>query len=103
MEELINRVAKAPLSAKIGGVLGAMLLVTVMNFFLFVKPIEDGMEGQQAQQRQLDTQLAEKKEIAQNLNDRRRELDVLEQKLQEALTELPEHADMDELLAQLND
>ena len=30
-------------------------------------------------------------------------MDVLEQKLDEALTELPETADLDELLAQLND
>ncbi len=48
-------------------------------------------------------QLAEKKEIAQNLNERRKEMDLLEQKLQEALTELPEKKDIDELLAQLND
>ncbi|HLL52719.1 MAG TPA: type 4a pilus biogenesis protein PilO, partial [Myxococcaceae bacterium] len=33
----------------------------------------------------------------------RREMDVLETKLQEALTELPEKKDLEELLAQLND
>jgi type IV pilus assembly protein PilO len=47
--------------------------------------------------------LAEKSEIAQNLNERRREMDVLEQRLAEAITELPESKDLEELLAQLND
>ena len=56
-----------------------------------------------ADQRKLDLELAEKSEIAQNLNERRREMDVLEQKLAEALTELPENKDVEELLAQIND
>src|SRR5205823_7685944 len=54
-------------------------------------------------QEQFNRQLAEKQEIAQNLNERRREMDMLEQKLAEALTELPEQKDIRELLAQLND
>lgn len=103
MEELINRVAKAPLPAKIAGVVGAMVLVTALNFFLFINPVEASIEGQKGRQRELDGQLTEKKEIAQNLNERRRELESLEQQLAEALTELPERADLDELLAQLND
>jgi type IV pilus assembly protein PilO len=103
MEELINRLLKAPPLYRWGGLAAAVVLVTLANFFLFVNPVEGSIGQQQARQRALDAQLQEKSEIAQNLNERRREMDVLQQKLDEALSELPEEADVDELLAQLND
>lgn len=103
MEQLIDRIAKAPLAVKIGVVVGAVVLVTVLNFFLFIQDIETEIEHLRNQQAELNKQLAEKQEIAQNLNERRKEMDLLEQKLAEALTELPENKDIEELLAQLND
>ncbi len=103
MDELIERVLKAPPLQRWGGLAGALVLITVLNYFLLVSPELGKLEQQLAQQRQLDSQLQEKSEIAQNLNERRREMDVLQQKLDEALSELPESADLDELLAQLNE
>jgi type IV pilus assembly protein PilO len=103
MEQLIDRIVKAPPATKYGGLAGAVLALTALNFFLMVQPLEDTIAGQLATQRNLEVQLQEKQEIAQNLNERRREMDVLETKLQEALTELPEKKDLEELLAQLND
>jgi type IV pilus assembly protein PilO len=103
MEQLIERLMKAPPAAKYGGLAGVAVLLTALNFFLLVSPIEDNITKQVQTQQSLDQQLAEKQEIAQNLNERRREMDVLEQKLAEALTELPEKKDVEELLAQLND
>src|SRR5262249_7688146 len=78
------------------------VVVTLLNFLLLIRPEYATLEGQAAQQRVLDSQLQEKSEIAQNLNERRREMDILQQKLDEALSELPESADLDELLGQLN-
>jgi type IV pilus assembly protein PilO len=103
MDEIINRLLKAPPLYRWGGLAVAVVLVTLANFLLFVNPVEGNIQQQQARQRALDAQLQEKSEIAQNLNERRREMDVLQQKLDEALSELPEQADVDELLAQLND
>jgi type IV pilus assembly protein PilO len=103
MDELINRLLKAPPLYRWGGLAVAVLVLTLANFFLFVNPVESAIGQQQGRQRALDSQLQEKSEIAQNLNERRREMDVLQQKLDEALSELPEQADVDELLAQLND
>ena len=103
MEQLIDRIVKAPPATKYGGLAGAVLALTALNFFLMVQPVEDVIASQVGQQRQLEIQLQEKQEIAQKLNERRREMDVLETKLQEALTELPEKKDLEELLAQLND
>ncbi len=103
MDKYLDRIVKAPPAVKFGGLAAAVVLMTAANFFLFIQPLEEKMVRQKAQQRKLDLELAEKSEIAQNLNERRREMDVLEQKLAEALTELPENKDVEELLAQLND
>ena len=103
MEQLLDKIAKAPAAAKYGGLAGLVVLLSVLNFFFGIQPLQDQIATQENQQRALDRQLAEKQEIAQNLNERRREMDILEQKLAEALTELPEKKDVDELLAQLND
>lgn len=103
MEQLLDRIAKASPAAKYGGLAGIVLLLSALNFFFMVQPLQDQISDQENQQRALNIQLAEKQEIAQNLNERRREMDILEQKLAEALTELPEKKEIDELLAQLND
>jgi type IV pilus assembly protein PilO len=103
MDKYLDQIVKAPMGAKLGGLAVAVVLLTAANFFLFISPLEDEITNQSGVQRKLDLELAEKSEIAQNLNERRREMDVLEQKLAEALTELPENKDVEELLAQLND
>jgi type IV pilus assembly protein PilO len=103
MEQLLDRIAKAPSSAKFGGLAALVALITGLNFWLVIMPLNDEIEAQETEQVRLDKDLAEKQEIAQNLNERRREMDLLEQKLAEALTELPERKDIEELLAQLND
>jgi len=103
MDEIIDKILKAPPLQRWGGLAAVLLLITLGNFFFFVRPEFAVLEAQASTQRQLDSQLQEKSEIAQNLNERRREMDLLQQKLDEALSELPESADIDELLAQLNE
>lgn len=103
MDEIIDKVLKAPPLQRWGGLAALLVVLTILNFVLLVRPELATLENQAAQQRVLDSQLQEKSEIAQNLNERRREMDVLQQKLDEALAELPESADIDELLAQLNE
>jgi len=103
MDQLLDRILKAPSSAKFGGLAAIVALITGLNFWLLIMPLNEEIEAQEAEQVRLDKDLAEKQEIAQNLNERRREMDLLEQKLAEALTELPERKDIEELLAQLND
>jgi type IV pilus assembly protein PilO len=103
MEQLLDKIAKAPPAQKWGGLAAVVVLLTIANYFLLIDGLETQIVQQRAMQTQLYQQWAEKQEIAQNLNDRRREMDVLEQKLAEALTQLPEKRDVEELLAQLND
>ncbi len=103
MEQLLDKIAKAPPLAKYGGLVGVIALITLANLFVFIQPTEETLERQRKELSKLKDSLAEKQAIAQNLNERRREMDQLEQKLAEALTELPEKKEIDELLAQLND
>lgn len=103
MDQYLDKIVKAPPAVKFGGLAAAVVAITAANFFFFITPVEDRIKQQANERRKLDMDLAEKSEIAQNLNERRREMDVLEQKLAEALTELPEDKDLEELLAQFND
>lgn len=103
MDKYLDQFVKAPPAIKFGGLAAAVVVLTVANFFMLIQPTEEAITIEIAQRRKLDMELADKSEIAQNLNERRREMDVLEQKLSEALTELPEQRDIEELLAQIND
>lgn len=103
MEQLIDKISKAPPAAKYGGILAVLVVLTAANYFLMVQPTEDAIAVQRMQLTKLEQSLGEKKAIAQNLNERRKEMDELEQKLAEALTQLPAEKDIDELMRQLND
>lgn len=103
MEQLLDRFMKASPAVKYGGIAAVIVLITIANYFLMVSPTEDQITRQAGQLSKLEQSLGEKQAIAQNLNERRKEMDVLEQQLAEALSELPENKDIDELLAQFND
>ncbi len=103
MEQLLERVNKLPTAAKAGIVLGLLILITAGTWFFLIQDAETQIEALRSQQVSLDQTYAEKKEIADNLIERRREMDQLEQRLQDALTELPQEKNIDELLAALND
>lgn len=103
MEQLLERVNKLPLAAKAGVIIGLIILVTAGTWFFVIQDTEAAIESLRSQQVTLDQTYAEKKEIADNLIERRREMDQLEQRLQDALTELPTEKNIDELLAALND
>jgi type IV pilus assembly protein PilO len=108
MEQLIEQILKAPLGTKIGVVGGFIALVTMLNYFWLPigKPISD-IEARitkvEAEQRKLNLDLSEKTAIANNLNQFRREKELLEQRLAEALAELPEEKKLDELLKEFQD
>jgi type IV pilus assembly protein PilO len=110
MEKLVERIAKAPLGSKIGVVGVALALVTAMTYFLFSLPagdsiqaIEQKIKGIAGQQEKLDRDFIEKTAIANDLNRFRKEKELLEQRLEEALAELPEHKNIDELLQLFQD
>ena len=110
MDQLIERIAKLPLGAKIGIVAGGVALITLLHLFVFTLPagpslmeIERRIKIADKEQEKLDRELTEKKGIANNLNMFRQEKEVLEQRLKEALSELPDDKDIAELLEMFQD
>src|SRR5919198_3721153 len=111
MERLIERIAKAPLGAKVALVAIVAVGVTALNYFAiglptFGAPISDlekRIHAAEVEQKKLDGDYIEKTAIANNLNQYRREKELLEQKLAEALSELPDDKKLDELLQAFQD
>lgn len=111
MEKLIERVGKAPLGVKVAVVAAVVVAITAANYFLAGVPrfgssisdLEAKIARVDAEQRKLDGDLMEKTAIANNLNQFRREKELLEQRLQEALAELPNQKNVDELLQLFQD
>jgi type IV pilus assembly protein PilO len=110
VEKLIERVVKAPVGAKVAVVALAVALITVLNYFVvgmsFGSPIselETRIRRGQQEQARLDKEYIEKTAIANNLNQFRREKELLEQQLREALAELPEDKNIPDLLQLFQD
>lgn len=103
MNKLIERLNKVPLPTKIGVIVLGVALLTAANYFLVVSDVETQIDRNRSSVARLNKDLVDKKVIADNLNQYRRDKEVLERRLAEALTELPLTADIDELLRQLND
>ena len=110
MEKLIERIAKAPLGAKLGVVAGVLVAITALNYFVMAIPYGDPISDLEAkakkvtaEQEKLDRDYIEKTAIANDLNRFRKEKELLEQRLDEALAELPEGKKIDELLQLFQD
>jgi type IV pilus assembly protein PilO len=110
MEKLIERIAKAPLGAKIGVVAGVVVLLTALNYFVMARPygdsiseVETKIKRVRVNQEALDRDFIEKTAIANDLNRFRKEKELMEQRFEEALAELPEQKNIDELLQLFQD
>jgi type IV pilus assembly protein PilO len=110
MEKLIERIVKAPLGAKLGVVAGVVAAITLLNYFVVGMDFGDSISGTEDAirktvqvQAQLDKEYIEKTAIANNLNQFRREKELLEQQLSEALAELPEDKKIEDLLQLFQD
>jgi type IV pilus assembly protein PilO len=103
LEQLIDRILKLRLEFKILGLAGAVLVLTGLNYFIWIGDLNTQASRQDAQIQKLENDLIQKQAIANNLAEYRRQKEALEHKLQEALTELPNDANIDELLTQLNE
>jgi type IV pilus assembly protein PilO len=110
MEQFLERIAKAPVGAKLAGVAVVIGLVTVLNYLVIgvslgpsISEIEDRIIRVNSDQHKLDGELIEKQAIANDLNRFRKERELLEQRLKQALAELPEQKNLDELLQMFQD
>jgi len=111
MEQLIERIAKAPLGLRVGVVAAIAVALTALNYFVVgipsfgraISEVEQRIGRVDVEQKKLNDDLIDKTSIANNLNQFRREKELLEQRLAEALSELPEDKRLDELLQLFQD
>ena len=101
MDELIARISKVPLAQRILVVALAIVLLVAGNYIVFVSPLEDEIAAADKQIRDLDAQLVQKRAIARDLTRYRVEVERLKQRLNEALTLLPNEAEIPELLQKI--
>jgi type IV pilus assembly protein PilO len=103
LDQLIERFLKVRIEVKLAGLAGALLLMFGVVYFFWITDLEQDQQAQQQQIQKLEDDLIQKQAIANNLAEYRRQKEILEQRLQEALTELPDDANIDDLLMQLNE
>lgn len=101
MDDLINRVSKIPLAQRILILAGVVILLFVANYFFFVSPKQEEIARSERRIQQLDSELVQKQAIARNLPRYRVEVERLKQRLNEALTLLPNEAEIPELLQKI--
>lgn len=109
MEKAIEQIAKAPLGLKLGVVAGVLVALTALNLFVVspfgpsVTEISQRATRADEQHKKLQNDIAYKTGIANDLNRFRREREVLEQRLNEALAELPEQKKIEDVLQLFED
>jgi type IV pilus assembly protein PilO len=102
-QELLTRVNKVPLPQKLVAVGFVVAGITAANWFLVVGPTLEVIQQRQAEQRRLEDDLIQKQSIANNLAQFRHEKEILERRLQQALTELPNEANIDDLIRSISE
>jgi type IV pilus assembly protein PilO len=102
-QELLTRVNKVPLPQKLVAVGVVVLGITTANWFVAISPTLDVIQQRQAEQRRLEDDLIQKQSIANNLAQFRHEKEILERRLQQALTELPNEANIDDLIRSISE
>jgi type IV pilus assembly protein PilO len=102
-QELLTRVTKVPLPQKLVAVGVVVAGITAANWFVAVGPTLEVIQQRQAEQRRLEDDLIQKQSIANNLAQFRHEKEILERRLQQALTELPNEANIDDLIRSLSE
>src|SRR5256714_9961456 len=102
-QEVLNAVNKMPLGQKVGVVAGVVILLSAANWYFFIDPMQTQITQRQTTLRALEDELIQKQSIANNLAQFRHEKEILERRLAQALTELPNEANIDELIRSLSE
>jgi type IV pilus assembly protein PilO len=102
-QDVLNTVNKAPLGQKLGFLAVLIAIVTLGNWYFFVDPAQTQIQQRQATLRTLEDELIQKQSIANNLAQFKHEKEILERRLAQALTELPNEANIDDLIRSLSE
>ncbi len=101
MEELVTRISKVPLPQRLLVLVVVVAVLVFLNWVTFISPKEEEIARHQNKISKLDQDLVQKRVIARNLARYRVEVERLKQRLNEALTLLPNDAEIPELLQKI--
>ncbi|RME25727.1 MAG: hypothetical protein D6806_07405 [Deltaproteobacteria bacterium] len=103
MEKFLAQIQKIPLAQKVAFLIFVIAGLVVGHYFLIYSGQVKQIKKLDRQIKKLDDERQEKQEIAANLNTFMKMVDFLQQKLAEKNKNLPEDANMDQLLKILNE
>ena len=102
-QDILNQLNKVSLPQMIAGMAVAAIGITVATFILAVQPTLDDIGRRRTEQQRLEKELIDKQAIANNLDQSKRDMALLERRLAQALTELPNESNIDELIRSLSE
>jgi type IV pilus assembly protein PilO len=102
-QDILNNVNKLPLAQKVAVVAFVVVAVTAANWYFFIDPKRTEITQKQGDLRKLEDELIQKQSIANNLAQFKHEKEILERRLAQALTELPNEANIDDLIKSLSE
>jgi type IV pilus assembly protein PilO len=102
-QDVLSAVNKAPLGQKVGAVAAVLVLFTAGTWYFFIDPMQTEITQKRGQLRALEDELIQKQSIANNLAQFKHEKEILERRLAQALTELPNEANVDDLIRSLSE
>ncbi|MCB0327503.1 MAG: type 4a pilus biogenesis protein PilO [Bdellovibrionales bacterium] len=101
MNEFFNWFAKVPGLAKVGALLVLMASVYAVNYFVFEQQKVSDLEKLKAESKKLSVRLGENNAIAENMPRFKEEVNILRTQLRQALSLLPDQANVHILYRQL--
>jgi type IV pilus assembly protein PilO len=102
-QDILNSVNKASLGTRVGVVAALIAALTFGNWYFLIDPAQTQIQQRQVQLRGLEDELIQKQSIANNLAQFKHEKEILERRLAQALTELPNEANIDDLIRSLSE
>jgi len=102
-QDALASLNKLPMAQKIGVLVFLVGGITAANYFLVVQPEYEQVQRQEGTLHTLEDELTQKQAIANNLAQFKHEKEILERRLQQALTELPNEANIDELIRSMDE
>jgi len=98
----LDQIAKLPVAARAGIVLGIVLLLLGGYFFLVYRDVSEGLALLRAQELELQRKLSEVRSIAANIGEFEEEIAQLEIKLQKVLRQLPNDKELEVVLSDIS-
>jgi type IV pilus assembly protein PilO len=103
MDKFYALIQKTPTVQKVALLGLVLVMMGVGYYFIIHQELVDKLKALDARNRKLEEELQEKMEIANNISKFRKKVEYLQQRLEEKKKNLPEDANMDQLLKTLNE